>query len=424
MESKKVFHNAKWIIICKVMQSLLQLVIGMFTARYLGPSNYGLINYATSVAAFALPITKLGFDATLVKELVAKPEKEGEILGTALLLSLLSSIICIISVSAFVCLVNANQTMTILVCILYSFSLLFVALELMQYWFQYKLISKYSSIVSLFSYVVVSIYRIVLLVTGKGVYWFAVTNVLDYALISFALFMLYKSEKGQKLSFSLQRAKEMFSRSKYYIFASLMVIIIQSTDHIMVTNMIGEAENGFYSAAITCAGVVQFVYVAIIDSFRPQILQLKKENQEKYEQELSRLYCIIIYLALLQSLAFTIGAKWIVSILYGKEYLSSIPILRVLVWYVAFSFMGAIRNVWILAEEKERYLLPINLIGATINIILNIIFLSLLGTIGASLASLITQFFMNFILGFILNDIKANNKILMKGLNIKYFLVI
>ena len=45
MNNKKVASNAKWIIICKVIQSLLQLVIGMLSARYLGPANYGIINY-------------------------------------------------------------------------------------------------------------------------------------------------------------------------------------------------------------------------------------------------------------------------------------------------------------------------------------------------------------------------------------------
>ena len=56
----------------------------MISARYLGPANYGLISYAGSIVAFALPIMKLGFDATLVYELVENPDKEGEIMGTSL----------------------------------------------------------------------------------------------------------------------------------------------------------------------------------------------------------------------------------------------------------------------------------------------------------------------------------------------------
>ena len=55
-----------------------------------------------------------------------------------------------------------------------------------------------------------------------------------------------------------------------------MIVVIQNTDHIMITEIVGKSENGLYSAAITCTVVVQFVYYAIIDSFRPVILENKK----------------------------------------------------------------------------------------------------------------------------------------------------
>ena len=71
-----------------------------------------------------------------------------------------------------------------------------------------------------------------------------------------------------------------------YILAALMVVIIQNTDHIMLTAMIGTVENGYYAAAITTAGIVQFVYVAIIDSCRPMILSFKKEDGVQYEKSI------------------------------------------------------------------------------------------------------------------------------------------
>ena len=79
LAKRKVLNNAKWIIMCKVIQAVLQLVIGMLCARYLGPSNYGIINYAASVVAFVLPIMQLGLQSTLVQEFIEDPEKEGKI---------------------------------------------------------------------------------------------------------------------------------------------------------------------------------------------------------------------------------------------------------------------------------------------------------------------------------------------------------
>lgn len=422
MKSKQIFNNAKWIIICKVAQSLIQLVVGMLCARYLGPSNYGLINYAASIVAFALPLMKLGFNATLVRQLVNSPEKEGEIMGTSLAMNVTASLLCMGGVTIFASVANAGDKEVIVVCALYSTVLFFTALEMMQYWFQYKLMSKYSSIVMLCSYVVVSAYKIFLLVTAKSVYWFALSNSIDLGIIGIALILLYLKKGEQPLTFSFARGKMMLNEGKHYILSSLLIIVIQNTDHIMITNMIGQAENGYYSAAITCASVLQFVYTAIIDSFRPVILAEKKDNPASYEKNMSRLYCITIYMSFAQAIVFAVFAKLIIGILYGDDYTPAVPVLQILVWFITFSYMGSVRNVWILAEEKQKYLWIINLSGAVFNIILNAIMIPLWGACGAAFASLLTQIFANFVLGFIMKPIRENNRLLLKGLNPKFLI--
>ena len=417
MQGKQVFNNAKWIVVCKILQSLLQLVVGMLCARYLGPSNYGLINYAASIVAFAMPLMKLGLDSTLVHELVESPEDEGEIIGTSLVMNLVSSICCMLGVTAFVSVANKGETTTIIVCALYSISLLFAAVEMIQYWFQYKLQSKYSSIIMLVAYVFVSAYRIYLLVTSKSVYWFALTHSIEFSIIGISLIIVYFKRGAMRFKFSLNRAKTMFKKSKHYIIASLMVVVFQSTDHIMLTMMVNKQENGFYTAAITSATMLQFVYIAIIDSFRPMILSNKKEEKDDYKTMISQLYCIIVYLSLAQSIVFTVFSKLIITILYGNSYLASVNVLRVLIWHILFSCIGVVRNVWILAEQKQKYLWMINLTGALFNIVINAFAIPVLGAVGASIATVFTQFFTNFILGFIFKPIRENNILLLRGLN-------
>ena len=98
-------------------------------------------------------------------------------------------------------------------------------------------------------------------------------------------------------------------------------------------------------------------------------------------------------MSLIQSVAFIVLAKVIINILYGSEYMAAVPSLRSVVWYVAFSFMGIIRNIWILAEEKQSILWKINLIGALLNILLNAVMIPLWSACGAAMASVLTQIF-------------------------------
>ena len=142
----KVIKNAAWIVVCHVAQAIINLIINTLTARYLGPANYGVLSYAASIVAFVVPLMQLGLNAILVQELVNHPEKEGETIGTSLCLNIVASVISSIFVVLFVSVVNYGETDTIIVCGLYSLNLIFQAVQMIQYWFQAKLMSKYTSI--------------------------------------------------------------------------------------------------------------------------------------------------------------------------------------------------------------------------------------------------------------------------------------
>lgn len=422
VQKNRVVKNAAWIIGCKVVQSILALIITMLSARYLGPSNYGLINYAASIVTFMVPVVQLGFRSTLVQECIESPENEGQVFGTAITLNVITSIACIVGIFIFVSIVNRGEKEAIVVCVLYSVSLIFQATEMMQYWYQAKLLSKYTSLTMLISYLIVSAYKIFLLVTKKNVYWFVLAYSIDYSIISFVLFVIYYKIGGMRLSFSWKLGKKMFQKSRYYIISGLMVTVFQQTDRIMLKLMIDNETTAYYSVAVSCAGLAGFVYQAIIDSMRPIILDSKNKNEDQFNINMSRLYSVIIYMGLFQSVVCTILAKPIVLILYGEAYSPSILILQIITWYLAFSYMGSVRNIWILAEDKQKHLWKINLSGAVLNVLGNFILIPIFEASGAAIASVFTQFLTNFVLCIIIKPIIPTAMIILKAMNPKLIL--
>ena len=167
-----------------MVQSILGFLISIFTARFLGPDNYGIISYASSLASFVLPVVQLGFTSVLVYEFVNNSHEEGKILGTSVTLSVISAFVSILGIFTFCMLTNVGEKETIIVCTLYSISLVFQATELIIYWFQAKYLSKYTAIVMFIAYTVMSLYKVFLLVTGKSIYWFSVAQSFDYVLFS------------------------------------------------------------------------------------------------------------------------------------------------------------------------------------------------------------------------------------------------
>jgi len=409
--------NISWIVGCRVVQALLSLVITMFTARYLGPSNYGIINYAASIVAFIAPLVNLGLTEVMVQKLVSHPEDEGKILGTATTLGLISSILGILGITAFAAIMNPGEKETVVVCLLYSISLIFRTLENIRYWYQAKLMSRYSSVIGLIAYVVISVYRVALLIGGMNVRWFALAQSIDYAVTAVVLFVLYKKKGGAPFAFSGHYAKRLLKSGKYYILSGLMVSIFAQTDKLMIKPMLGADAAGFYAAAVTCASMTSFVFSAILDSVSPVIYESKKTSSEKFEKNVTGLYSVIIWLSLIQCLLITVFSKEIIYIIYGDAYAPAVNALRIIVWYTTFSYLGAVRNIWMLAENKQKYLWSINLAGALANVALNTLMIPKWGINGAALASLITQIFTNVIVGAIFKPIRRNNLLMLKALN-------
>ena len=416
--NNRIAKNAGWIIGAKVVQALFGFAISILSARYLGPSNYGIINYAASLISFVTPFAQLGITDIIVQELISHKDEEGTVLGTATVLTLFSSVICILGLNLFALVANADSVVTRIVCLLYSLMLICQAFELILNWFQAHLLSKYTSIISTIAYIVVSAYKLFLLMTQKSIYWFTVSYSIDFVIIASCSYLVYKKKGGQRFSFSKSVGKRMLNTSKYYIVSSLMVTLFVNVDKIMINQMIDDASVGFYSVAISCSGMTGFIFSAVINSFRPVIFSHRTDNNiERFELNLKRLYCIVIYLSLAQSVVVSIFSKEIVSILYGSQYIDSIGVLKLLVWYTTFSYLGSVRNIWILSENKQKYLLVLNSVGAVVNIILNAVLIPRIGITGAALASLVTQFITNYVMGWILKPLRHNNKLMMQALN-------
>lgn len=418
---KRVAKNAGWIIAGKVYHLLLSFFIGLLTARYLGPDNYGLINYAALYTSFFTSLCTLGINSIIVKNFVDHPDEEGEALGSALLLRAVSSFLSAVMIIAFVGIIDSGEPLTITVVALCSLSLLFQIFDTINYWFQSRLNSKYSAIATAISYTVVSIYKILLLVFNRNVKWFAVATSIDYAVSAVTLLIIYKKSGGAPFSFSIKKSKELLSKSKSFIISGLMVSIYNCTDRFMLKHMLSSSAVGYYSVASSVCNMWVFLLSAIIDSFNPTIMQAHKIDRELYHRTNKKLYAIVFYISIVVSAGITVGAKIIVGLLYGKAYLPAAEPLRIITWYTAFSYLGVARNAWMVCENKQKYLSPIYICAALMNIVLNWLLIPYWGASGAAAASLMTQISTVFFFPFFIKDLRANEIMMLEAVCFRGF---
>lgn len=413
LRKNKVVRNAGWIIGGKIANKLLAFVVGIFAVRYLGPGNYGLINYAAAYTTFFASLCTLGINSVIVKNFVDHPEEEGETIGTTLLLRAGSSLLSALAIVGIVSVADRGERLTVVVTALYSFGLVFQVFDTLNYWFQSRLQSKYSAIAELVSYAAMSVYKIVLLALGKSVEWFALAGALDYTVLAAFLLIAYFKNGGTRFRCSLEKAKELLRSSSSFIIAGLMVSVYASTDKLMLKPMLGEDAVGHYSLASTISVSWAFALAAIIDSLYPEIVQSFQTDRLRYERKNRQLYAIVFYTSLLVSAMICVAARPLIAIIYGEAYLPAVGPLRIVVWYTAFSYLGVARNAWMVCENRQKYLKYLYISAAALNIVLNLALIPPWGASGAAAASLITQISTTVILPAVIKPLRPNCRLML-----------
>lgn len=418
--SNRVVKNAGWLIGGRVVQMILNLAIGLLTARYLGPAGYGLINYAAAYTGFFTSFCTLGINSVLVKEFVDLPDKDGEIIGTSIVLRAISSILSALSIICFVIVADRGEPITILVVTLSSIGPVFHVFEVFNYWFQAKLRSKVTAVATLTAYIVTAVYKVFLLMSGASVVYFALATSIDYICLAVFLCIAYRRNGGGRLSFSWAYGKRLLAKSCHFILPSLMAAIYAQTDKIMLKHMISEAEIGYYSTAVSICSVWCFVLQAIIDSMYPSIAESFKTGEDRFKKLNIQLYSVVIYISVFVSVFFSVFAELIVTVMYGEAYLPSIAPLRVITWHTAFSYLGVARNVWIVCLDRQRYLKYVYFAAAVSNVLLNIVLIPLWGATGAAVASLVAQIITTMVAPFFIKNLRENSFMMLKAVFFRF----
>ena len=414
---KKSVKNAGWLIGGKMAQMPIKLLVGILSARYLGPSNYGIINYVDAYTAFFMAFCILGINSVLVKEFINHPDDEGTILGTSLVLRAVSSFLSLVMIVSLVAVIDADRTI-IMVAALCSISLLFNIFEVFNFWFQAKLKSKVTAIVALIAYTITSAYKLFLLFSNQSIVWFAMAMSVDYIVVALLMILAYKHYHGKKLAFSLQYGKSLLKISTPFIFPGIMVAVYTYTNKFLLKHIMSEADVGFFSTAVAICGMWTFILSAIIDSAVPLIMEARKDNIKLYEKRNKQLYAIIFYVSFFASVIISAGAPLIISILYGSEYSAAVNPLRIITWYTAFAYLGAARNAWVVCENKQSHLKYLYLASAVLNILLNLLFIPLFGASGAALASLLTQI-ATIVIPLFIKDMRRNTIMIFQAIALR-----
>ena len=394
---KKMISNTFWMMASKIYSMLVSLIVGSLSARYLGPSNYGLLNYGTAIISFFTTVSALGFSFTVVVEMVKNPQKKGTYLGSALLFRFIASIISYFSIIVIVSIIEPSNKMLQIVTALQAVSVILNTYEVVLYWFQMELQMKFVTIASMIALTATGIWRIALLMLHASVEFFALSNTITALVCGTIVIIIFFKSDHPKLEFNWKDGKYLLNGSYHFIISGLAVTLYSQLDRIMLGKLLSAKMVGFYSAAMVIATMWEFVPHALINSARPIITELRQIDQNQYLKKYKMLLLSINILGLIVSVGFMFLGNIVIYILYGMSYAPAVSPLKILIWSTSFAMIGTARVVWLVNEGIGGYEKYFTVMGSIVNIILNTIFIPTWGITGAAVTTLISQVFVAII---------------------------
>ncbi|AGC76573.1 O-antigen/teichoic acid export membrane protein [Nonlabens dokdonensis] len=408
-EISKYFNNALWLILEKGVRVIDAFFIGIWIANYLGPDDYGIFSYSEAFVYLFTTIAGLGLDQIVVKELVKTPEKRDQIIGTAIVLRLIG-FIAMVSIVVPVIYFQQESETTIYVIGLLSLSVAFQSFKIIDFYFQSEVKSKYTAICNIIVISCVALFKVYLIVNLYSLLWFAFAILIEWLLLAIAYIIVYK---GQRLSITKWKydkkiAHSLFDKGKLLILGSVAAALYMKIDQVMIKEFMSEYHVGIYSVAVKLAGVWLFITVIITQSIFPSLVALRKENRGKFIIRLQKLYDLLMKIAVMACVLYTVFGNLIIDILFGEAYMESSELIGIYIWSIVFVFLSNASWGYYLNEGLEKIASFRLILGALLNISLNVYLIKEFGLKGAAYATLISYSVSSYFINFMFKRTREN----------------
>jgi len=245
---RKISVNTIWLVADKGIRVSMSLLVGVWVARYFGPVNYGVYSYSIAFIAIFSALSTLGIDSLVVRDLVNRPDRINTTLGSSALLKLFSGIGSALLACIIIFLLKGDESNIAFLVVIMSASFLIVPLDVIDFFFQSKLQSKYTILARLSALIITNVLRVIAIISSLSLFIFGTIQVIEAILGALLLIFLYQYS-GNKISewkVDFQYLKALFISSFGLLADSLLVIINMQIDRIILEYFHGEFEVCFF----------------------------------------------------------------------------------------------------------------------------------------------------------------------------------
>lgn len=397
MNKKNTAYYSIIYFIKQVVSIIIPLLTVPYVSRVLSVKNIGIVNYSNSIISYFTLFAIFGINVYGVREL---SKVRDSMMRRNTLISELCMINMIIMLIVYI----------ILFFLIYSniFSyeifkyLLISSVQIMFYTFSWEwVLNSYEeyvflAILSIITYLFTALATFLLVKNNNDTFVYLILTFAGNIITSIISYVYIKI----KLKIQFMVSKKFLKHFKNILpifFNTLCQSIYVNIDTIMIGSILNTYNVGLYSSSTR----IYVIYKSLIST--PITVSISKcsnlyfTDKRKYNNFIQDLCVFFIMAGIPLCFFMLVSSKEIISILFGLKYLKSIETLQILTISVIFSIMNIfINSLVLIPQNKEKLLLKLSLISASLNIFLNIFFIKIFGINGAAITTLISELIIVF----------------------------
>jgi len=392
---RALLSNISWLGGDRFIRMFGAVIVGTLVARYLGPTNFGFLNYGIAIYGLFNVISNLGLDSLVVREMALDERGEPRILGTAFVLKALASVITTLAATAAAWILDPHEKQIILIVAILSFASISQALDVIDYFFQAQIRSRYTVVPRTIGFIAASIARVAAVFLHGGLMVFAWIGALEILLTEIGLGISYIRFKRlvPRWNWHLGHAKMLLAESWPLLISSMMTIIYLRTDQVLLGKLSSMEAVGNYTAAIRFSEIFYAIPMIVSATVMPGLLKSRDVNPGRYYARLQILYQSMILVSVAVTIATLLLGPLMIRLLYGNQFTSAAGILTIHIWTGIFVSVGCVGGHQYVHEKITSTSLQRTALAAIANVILNVLWIPRWGGIGSAMATLVAQSF-------------------------------
>jgi|GEM_PF-3388719 len=395
----QISRNTLSLLSARIFEYIGFFFFSLYYIPKLGPSQYGILKYATSLTGLFFILADFGLAMMITRDIARqKKEQRARLIGLGLFLKIILGLFALSCIIVIGLLFQKDPSVRFVV---YLFGIAIVFNSLVLYFcgvFQgYEKMQIVAYVRILFT-VVVCLLGFFLLESGFGIVGLAFAHITGNAAGVIAAVLFSRKLCGKyTLQMDWLRARSLLKRAfPFGLFALFSTIYLQ-VDNIMIFHIKGEEALGIYGAATRIIIAVCFFTEAFMGTLYPMLSRFFMQDRKKMIVSFQRAFWFLFITGLPATLGLWRLGKPLVTFLFGVNYHLSGPVLSLLSLLIFFRFIGNVPATLMTAINRQTTRMWLVIGASVLNIGLNLVLIPRYSYMGAAYATITVNVVLMFV---------------------------